>query len=97
MENQVTIAVDPGASGIKVVCSVNGQDPYGFLIPPYIIQIDEPKKLVKDVGFDKDNLWVKMGKEYYAVGSLAERCGASQLIKPQKFITAPAKICATIR
>lgn len=96
MENHVTIAVDPGASGIKVICSVNGNDPYAFLIPPYIIQIDEPKKLIKDVEFDKDNLWVKVGKEYYAVGSLAERCGASQLIKPQKFITAPAKICAAI-
>ncbi len=90
------VAVDPGASGIKVVCSVNGSDPYPFLIPPYIIQIDEPKKLVKDIEFDEDNLWVKMGKEYYAVGSLAQRLGVSQLIKPHKFITAPAKICAAI-
>ncbi len=96
MENHVTIAVDPGASGIKVVCSVNGDDPHAFLIPPYVIQIDEPKKLVKDTDFDKNNLWVRMGKDYYAVGSLAERCGASQLIKPQKFISAPSKICAAI-
>jgi Actin like proteins N terminal domain len=96
MENHVTIAVDPGASGIKVVCSVNGNDPYAFLIPPYIIEYDEPKKLIRDVNFDKDNLWVKMGKNYYAVGSLAERSGAAQLIKPQKFITAPSKICAAI-
>ena len=95
MENNVKIAVDTGASGTKVVCSVNGDDPYAFLISPYITKVDEPKKLIRDVGFDKDNLWVKMGKDYYAVGSLAERYGASQLIKPQKFITAPSKICAS--
>jgi hypothetical protein len=96
MENHVTIAVDPGASGIKVVCSIDDDDPCAFLIPPHITEIDEPKKLIRDVGFDKDNLWVKMGKNYYAVGSLAERYGASQLIKPQKFITASPKICAAI-
>ena len=37
-----------------------------------------------------------MGKDYYAVGSLAERLGASQLVKPQKFIMAAPKICAAI-
>jgi hypothetical protein len=95
MDN-VKIAVDTGASGIKVICSVNGSEPYAFLIPPYVTEIDEPKNLIKDPNFDKENLWIKMGKNYYAVGSLAKRYGAQQLIKPQKFINAPARIFAAI-
>ena len=95
MDN-VKIAVDTGASGIKVICSVNGSEPYAFLIPPYVTEIDEPKNLIKDPNFDKENLWIKMGKNYYAVGSLAKRYGAQQLIKPQKFINAPVRIFAAI-
>ncbi|WP_373545534.1 ParM/StbA family protein [Chamaesiphon sp.] len=96
MDNVVKIAVDTGASGIKVVCSVNGHEPYAFLIPPYVTEIDEPKKLIRDANFDKENLWLKSGKNYYAVGSLAKRYGAQQLIKPPKFTTATAKIFAAI-
>ena len=33
-KNHLQIAVDPGASGTKVVCSVDGCAPYAFLIPP---------------------------------------------------------------
>jgi Actin like proteins N terminal domain len=96
MTDIVTIAVDTGASGTKVVAAIGKQPCVAVLIEPHCMLTNDLNLLVKNSEFDEHKVWVKIGDEAYAVGTLAETQGASLKLKPAKYITAAPKICAAI-
>jgi len=95
MTDLVTIAVDTGASGIKVVGAIDGQPCVAFLMAPHCLEID-PNATEKADIFDEHRVWIKFDSEAYAVGTLAQTLGASVRMKPLKYTTATPKICAAI-
>ena len=96
------LAIDPGASAIKVVCSLVGDRKcYPFTIDPYCLDLDclhisnrcpEP-----NVDFDEKSVWIGIGGKYYAVGNLVRaKYGILQSIKPLKSDSIVPKIVAAI-
>ena len=55
MTDLVTIAVDTGASGIKVVGAIDGQPCVAFLMAPHCLEIDpnatEKADILTNIGF----------------------------------------------
>ena len=95
MTDLVTIAVDTGASGIKVVGAIDGEQCVAFLMAPHCLEIDLNATEKADI-FNEHRVWVKFDSEAYAVGTLAQTLGASLRMKPLKYTTATPKICAAI-
>ena len=95
MTDSVTIAVDTGASGIKVVGAIDGEQCVAFLMAPHCLEIDTNATEKAD-SFDEHRVWVKFDNEAYAVGTLAQTLGASVRMKPLKYTMATPKICAAI-
>ncbi|GEM_PF-6606424 len=95
MTDLVTIAVDTGASGIKVVGAIDGEQCVAFLMAPHCLEIDLNATEKADI-FTEHRVWVKFDSEAYAVGTLAQTLGASLRMKPLKYTTATPKICAAI-
>lgn len=89
------IAVDPGASDVKIAGSLAGDDQcVPFTIDPYCLEIEKP---VLDAHFDENSVWVTVGGISYAVGNLAiakYRCPLE--IMPLKIKSIVPKICAAI-
>jgi Actin like proteins N terminal domain len=95
MTDIVTVAVDTGASGIKVIALVNDQPCILFIIAPHCIAINDNATEKAD-NYNEHRVWVKYGNEIFAVGTLAETLGATLRMKPAKFTTATPKILAAI-
>jgi hypothetical protein len=89
------IAIDPGASSIKVVGSVAGDEKcYPFMIEPYCLEITDP---TPNPDFDQNSVWVTVGGISYALGNLAiARYDCLLEIKQLKIESIVPKICAAI-
>ena len=89
------ISVDPGASSIKIVGSVAGDDKCcPLIIEPYCVEIDNP---TPDIDFDENSVWVTIGGISYALGNLAiAKYDCPLEIKPLKIKSIVPKICAAI-
>ena len=95
MTDLVTIAVDTGASGIKVVGAIDGEQCVAFLMAPHCLEIDLNATEKADI-FTEHRVWVKFDSQAYAVGTLAQTLGASVRMKPLKYTMATPRICAAI-
>jgi hypothetical protein len=89
------ISIDPGASSIKVVGSVAGDDKCcPLIIEPYCVEINDP---VPDLNFDQNSVWVNICGISYALGNLAiAKYDCPLEIKPLKIKSIVPKICAAI-
>ena len=96
------LSIDPGASSIKVVCSLVGDDKcYPFSIDPDCLDLDlvhESDRIPKsDPSFDQRSVWVRIGSKHYAVGNLAvTKYSSYSSIKPLKNDSIVPKIVAAI-
>ena len=96
------LSIDPGASSIKVVCSLFGDDKcYPFSIDPDCLDLDlvhESDRIPKpNSNFDHRSVWVRIGSKYYAVGNLAvTKYQSYSSIKPLKNDSIVPKIIAAI-
>jgi hypothetical protein len=91
----LVIAIDPGASSIKVVGSVVGDEKcYPFIIEPYCLEITDP---TPNLDFDHNSVWVTVGGISYALGNLAiAQYDCPLEIKELKIKSIVPKICAAI-
>ena len=89
------IAIDPGASSIKIVGSIAGDDKcHPLTIEPYCVEISD---LTPDINFDENSVWVTVGETSYALGNLAiAKYDCPLDIKPLKIKTIIPKLCAAI-
>ena len=89
------IAIDPGASSIKIVGSIAGEDKcHPLMIEPYCVEINDP---TPDRNFDENSVWVTVGETSYALGNLAiARYNCPLDIKPLKVKSIVPKLCAAI-
>jgi len=96
------LAIDPGASSIKVVCSLVGDDKcYPFMIAPDCLDLDlvhESDRIPEpNPDFDHRSVWVRIGTKHYAVGNLVKTKYCSYTsIKPLKNDSIVPKIVAAI-
>ncbi|NJR32011.1 MAG: ParM/StbA family protein [Chamaesiphon sp. CSU_1_12] len=92
----VLVAIDPGASSIKVTFSLKGSTQCQTLtIEPYCTKIDETP--VPRGFFDQNSVWVGVSGANYAVGNYAvSEYDCPLEIKPLKIETIVPKICAAI-
>jgi hypothetical protein len=91
----LVIAIDPGASSIKIVGSLAGDDKcVPITIEPHCIEITDP---APDPNFDEHSVWVTLSNVSYALGNLAiARYDCPLEIKPLKMRSIVQKICAAI-
>jgi hypothetical protein len=91
----LVIAIDTGASSIKVVGSLAGADKcYPFSIEPQSIEITNPSP---NPDFDENSVWVTIGETSYALGNLAiVKYNCPLEIKPLKIKSIVPKLCAAI-
>jgi hypothetical protein len=104
MKPHLLVAIDPGASAIKVVASLVGDDKcYPFTIDSHCLALntlhhsDSIPSLNPD--FDEKSVWVGIGvdSDYYAVGNLVTaKYGISGTIKQLKSDAIVPKIIAAI-
>jgi hypothetical protein len=89
------IAIDSGASSIKVVGSLAGDDKcYPFTIEPQLIEITDPRP---NADFDENSVWVTVDGISHALGNLAIVKYICPLeIKPLKIKSIVPKICGAI-
>jgi|GEM_PF-3209971 len=90
------IAIDPGASSIKVVGSMAGDDKcYPITLDPYCLEVaDLP---TPNPHFDENSVWVGIAGINYAVGNLAvAKYNCPMEIRPLKIKAVVPKICAAI-
>ena len=89
------IAIDPGASSIKIVGSIAGEDKcHPLMIEPYCVEINDP---TPDLNFNENSVWVTVGETSYALGNLAiARYNCPLDIKPLKVKSIVPKLCAAI-
>lgn len=89
------VSIDPGASSIKVVGSMVGDDIcHPLTIEPYCLEISNP---TPNRDFDENSVWVKLGLRSYALGNLAiAKYDCPLEIKPLKIQSIVPKICAAI-
>ena len=99
---QLLLAIDPGASAIKVVASLVGDEKcYPFAIDPYCLDLEELHQSDRipepNANFDENSVWVGIGEKYYAIGNLARaKYGILSSIKPLKSDSIIPKIIAAI-
>lgn len=89
------IAIDPGASSIKIVGSLAGDDSCcPLIIEPYCVEIEDP---LPNLDFDENSVWITSGGISYALGNLAiAKYDCPLEIKPLKIKSIVPKICAAI-
>lgn len=89
------VSIDPGASSIKVVGSMAGDDAcIPLTIEPYCLEVINPSP---NSDFDENSVWVKLGLTSYALGNLAiAKYDCPLEIKPLKIQSIVPKICAAI-
>ena len=96
------IAIDTGASGIKVVASLAGDEKcVPFTIDPFCVDLDDLHQSDRipdpNLNFDHRSVWVGIGSKYYAVGTLAKsKYGICPSITPLKSDSIVPKIVAAI-
>lgn len=90
------IAIDPGASSIKVVGSLEGDVRcVPFTIDPYCLEVHDDPQPRSD--FNENSVWVRMAGITYAIGNLAVTKYDCPLgIKPLKIDSIVPKICAAV-
>jgi hypothetical protein len=90
------IAIDPGASSIKVVGSLEGDSScVPFTIDPYCLKVDDSPPSKSD--FTENSVWVRMAGITYAIGNLAvAKYDCPLEIKPSKIDSIVPKVCAAI-
>jgi hypothetical protein len=92
---QLNIIIDPGASGTKVMASVNNQKPIFFVMPPHCTEIDATESVGED--FDEGSTWIHCDDSYHGIGILAQQNSNKSIkIKPLKVESAPIKTLAAI-
>ena len=100
--SHLLLAIDSGASAIKVVCSLVGDEKcYPFTIDPYCLDLDDlhPSDRIPEpnADFDQNSVWVGIGDKYYAIGNLVRaKYGILSSIKPLKSDSIIPKIVAAI-
>lgn len=94
------LAIDTGASLIKVVASIAGSpDCHVFALEPYCVNLTETEEPIPALkkNFDSRSVWVKVKDEYYAVGNLAQtKYNAFFSVKPLKNDNIVPKIIAAV-
>lgn len=96
------LAIDTGASAIKIVASLVGDEKcYPFTISNDWVDLhtlDESDRIPEpNPGFDENSVWVGIGEKYYAIGTLAKiRYDTSFSIKPLKSDSIVPKIIAAL-
>jgi hypothetical protein len=92
---QLNVILDPGASGTKVMASVDQGKPIYFLMPPHCTEINATESTGED--FDASSTWIRCEDTYYAVGILAQQNSSKSIkVKPLKVESAPVKTLAAI-
>ena len=96
------LAIDPGASGIKVVASLaHDEKCYPFTIEPYCVDLDllhqTDRNPEPNPDFDENSVWIGIGSKNYAIGNLAKTkysdCSSIKLLKADSIVP---KIVAAI-
>lgn len=91
----LNVFLDPGASGTKVIASVDQGKPICFLMPPHCTEINAAESIGED--FDASSTWIQSEDTYYAVGILAQQNSSKSInVKPLKVESAPVKTLAAI-
>jgi hypothetical protein len=96
------LAIDPGASAIKVVASLAGHSEcLPFTIDTDWVDLDDLYEFERipepNLNFDQNSVWVGFGNKYYAIGNLAKtRYNTHFSIKPLKNDSIIPKILAAI-
>jgi hypothetical protein len=95
LKNHLVMAVDPGASLIKIVGSLAGEEICVPLsIDPYCVEIES---VTPDSNFDHNSVWVEIGGVKYAVGNLANaKYECSFDLRQLKIDSIVPKICAAV-
>ena len=96
------IAIDTGASAIKVVASLAGDEKcYPFTIDPFCVDLDDLHQSDRipdpNLNFDHRSVWVGIDTKNYAIGNLAKsRYGICPSIKTLKSDSIVPKVAAAI-
>ena len=90
------LAIDAGASSIKIVGSLAGDaECVPLSIDPYCLEVEDIPP--NNSTFNQHSVWVKIGEITYAIGNLAvAKYDCPMTIKPAKMDTAIPKVCAAI-
>lgn len=95
------ISIDPGASAVKVVASIVGENCLPFTITSNWVDLDELVEWQRipepNPNFDENSVWVGIGTKHYALGNLAKlRYNTYSSIRPLKSDSIIPKILAAI-
>jgi hypothetical protein len=94
--SHLIVAIDAGASVIKVLGSTEGCAEFTTLtIDPYCVVLDAPA--LPDPKFDEHSLWIRICGKYYAVGNIARaKIDGRMEVEALKIDTLIPKVCAAV-
>ena len=97
----VTISIDFGGSGTKVVVQIRGGKPKAIWMEPGVIKANYESLVFQtrnlNNAYPENAAWVGIGEDYRAIGYLARSAyGATQRLKPRKYELALFKTLAAV-